>query len=1114
MPKSRILLGACAVLLAGAAVRADEPHLEMIRGLRAQGEPALAMEYIQTRIGTNVPADIAQVLQLEIARTRVELALHESEEGKRLAMFAAARGEFENFLKNNADHPLAPQASFEIARLIASQGKEQLNRARRQEGDKARQQKALELARPLFADAVTKLEAAGKVIKAQLGKYANPAGPEEKATARDLQNAYLQAQLEQGINYYLLAQSFGDNEQKQRGDALFKAMGVLDRLASEDAKQPACWLARAWYGRCQTDMQDFPKAKDAFAAIFAEKGPSVDAAQRVAGYFRMLMLNAEGQTKSDALAQQARDWLNRYRAYQNTPEGYGVRYFLASQLEGLAEAGIIRDRTTGRPSSVSGAAAAFLREADALLRGLTETENDFSERAASKRMRVILGISLSLARDRDPDKLNTFEGCYLLALLEIADLNDKLSKEKLTGEDGQKLRLEHYLRVLRALERGLQLVKPTDPAKEVLDARNLQVFANLVVGRNYEAAVLGEHLARSLTRSSKGAIAAQYSLQAYKNVLIEAKSRGGAFKEIEERTDREQIRRMAQFMEQTWPNDAPTDAARHQLGSLLVLEGDWLGALEAFARVTASYANLAFLRTEQGMACYRLQLARDDGTLITPAVKKNWYRRVVADLEKMPELALGADGETANAYCLARLQLGYLLQQEGTQYAQAESVAKSLLEQMPKYTTLEERQRSELTQGAQALRLHALYGQVYERVKSGDHAKAAQLYMPVVSELKKAVPPEDAVKVRKAMSDLLQLAVRSSVTDDKLDRAQELLKYLEQTSSGQAGASGPLVQILREVQTQINEMKRHDPARLKDTVDRFASFLEQLAKQPNLSTDVRIFLALGFDSLDQPGRAVELLTEVTRPPAKDFGAAPVAPPEPADDAADEVKKKYEADKEKYEVAKAKHDKERNDHDNAVRSANFAQLARARALRHQGRLETDKSVAAQHFAAADKLVDQMIGTAKDKGWGYDNLEVRREKIFILEDSDRYRDALAAWQAMQKPFIAQLKPNPSNDREEKIREVVYEIRFYQNRLFLKSYQKIAKPEAKADRIRVLAENIVKLERDKDIPNFGGMPVKKLYREWLENEEQLREAYKRAGGMALVGDGEAARANSGPQ
>jgi len=187
-------LGVAMLLAASPALRADEPHLEMIRGLRAAGEPQLALEYIQERVGQNVPPDLAQIIGLELARTRVEIARQENEEGKRLALFAAARAEFDRFVQANPNHPLAPQARFEIARLIAAQGKEAVNSARRAEGDI--RAKALKDARPAFEFAVKQLADAAKLLKSQLDGLANPTTPAEKAAARDLSQSWLQAQLE------------------------------------------------------------------------------------------------------------------------------------------------------------------------------------------------------------------------------------------------------------------------------------------------------------------------------------------------------------------------------------------------------------------------------------------------------------------------------------------------------------------------------------------------------------------------------------------------------------------------------------------------------------------------------------------------------------------------------------------------------------------------------------------------------------------------------------------------------------------------------------------------------------------------------------------------------
>ncbi len=610
----RYLLGIpCLALAVGVSSRGDEPHLELIRALRAQGEPGLAMEYIQSKLATP-PAELAAVLPLEIARTRVELALHENEEGKRLAMFAEARKEFENFLEKDPKNPLAPQARFEIARLVSSLGKEHLNRARRQEDNEAK--KSRDIARPFFQDAAAKLKEAGQIIKTQLDK--NP--PADKATERELRQAFLQAGLEEGINLYNLAQTFPDDPagNANRGEAIEQAIKVLTKVSDEDAKHPTCWLARAWQGRWS---QDFPKAKNAFDTIFAERGPYMDAAQRAAGYFQLLMLAAEGQTPPGQLEAKANAWLNRYRSYLNSPEGYGMRFFLATQLWTQGKTGITYDPKTHRPTGINNVAETSVSRAERLMRDLTETENDYTERAARERASMLLVLALRRFPTRDITKLTTFESCYMLGQLEIAELNEDIHDLSKKGdadpEDVAKLRKGRYTKVAKAIDKALGLVKPTDPAKDVLDARQIQVYAHLLAGHDARAAELGEALAKTQTRSARGASAALYALQAYRNMLANLQADGDA-KDEDLRKVKDNIRRAAKFMEDTWPNDTPTDFARHQLGSLLHVEGDFLGALQAFARVTPNYQRLAYLRNEQGVACFNLQRANSDGKTVTP----------------------------------------------------------------------------------------------------------------------------------------------------------------------------------------------------------------------------------------------------------------------------------------------------------------------------------------------------------------------------------------------------------------------------------------------------------------------------------------------------------------
>jgi hypothetical protein len=382
---------------------------------------------------------------------------------------------------------------------------------------------------------------------------------------------------------------------------------------------------------------------------------------------------------------------------------------------------------------------------------------------------------------------------------------------------------------------------------------------------------------------------------------------------------------------------------------------------------------------------------------------------------------------------------------------------------------------------ATALQVYSLWSVVYDLVQKGDHVQASKLYMPYIDELEKTkVPTDDAAeRARQAIRSLLQLALRSSVQEGQIPKAQRLLKLLEQASKGQGDSSGPLVSALRDVQAQITLMRRKDPNRLKDMMDKFTEFLDDLAKQKDLSNDLKIFLSQGYMSLDQAAKSTALLKSIP-PPAAD---------------AEEDKRKLN---------------------------NYVQLSLVRSLRGEIRAllppreqRNDKTKMAPCQAKVDearKLMAQIIGTPEKKGWGFNSLEVRRENIFILEDTEQYAPAFSAWKQMQTPFESKLKQTPQTAEEAAIRTAYFEIKFYQNRVIYRSNVKGTSEKAKAN-VKAVAENIVRLERDDATKDFGGLSVQRLYEEWIESDEIIRAAYRAAGGAALLPADERSNSSTAP-
>src|SRR5262249_61883686 len=98
-----------------------------------------------------------------------------------------------------------------------------------------------------------------------------------------------------------------------------------------------------------------------------------------------------------------------------------------------------------------------------------------------------------------------------------------------------------------------------------------------------------EALAPRRPRPPRGPQAAPSPLSAYPQ-LVNAGERGGAPPEALD-ADRTRLRKLAEYVERTWPTDAAADVARHQLGSVYWGEKKYAEAVAALGRTTSTYPN-------------------------------------------------------------------------------------------------------------------------------------------------------------------------------------------------------------------------------------------------------------------------------------------------------------------------------------------------------------------------------------------------------------------------------------------------------------------------------------------------------------------------------------------
>ena len=367
--------------------------LDLVRGLRSAGLVDLAilrLGELTAKPGLLTPDEV-KLVALEMARIRLEQAARESEDGKRAALLAQARGEFDTFIRDNAGHPMVAQANVDLARLLALQAKTQAGRANRVEGAEAKAAEAAK-ARPLFTDAIARYQGAIAALEAGLKL------PGVKATdAAELTRSRIQAELDAAVLQFDLGLTFSaEGERPQRGDALTKAEKAFNRIGDRYGEQRVGLLAHVWTLQCQFSNGDEVKALKGFADFEVAYRANREAsdALRQARFFGIEHIVANDQSKDSAAqrltkAEQAADrWLKMYPEARGTLEGLGARYRRATLKEARAKlpGGVKVDDKTKRVTSVSAESRLLLTDANAIYKELTETDNEYTDRAQRRRL--------------------------------------------------------------------------------------------------------------------------------------------------------------------------------------------------------------------------------------------------------------------------------------------------------------------------------------------------------------------------------------------------------------------------------------------------------------------------------------------------------------------------------------------------------------------------------------------------------------------------------------------------------------------------------------------------------------------------------------------------------
>ena len=1185
--------------------RAEPPSpFELTQGLRQSGRADLALEYLQ-EVEKRLSPQERQVLPLERALCLLTEAREQAEEGKRDSLLGEARLHLDQFLRNQSQHPRAVEANLALADILAVQAQAQLSLGLRidipslppegspdydriaQERERALQQrrKEAEKAAPLFLDAAKRYDEAAKILKART--ESSTISPGEK---RRLNQEIFDTELRAAINLSRIAETvLGDSPQdvKKRSDYREKALQKFEQLAKGPQSSRSVWIARAWKAETLTEMGKPKDAEAEFAAILKTNLAEAWEGKRLAEFFQLRReyLNAlreRNPTQLETVATRLRQWLERYgrqRRVSSQNEQWAVRYYLAFTLQVRADL-LLPPPPKGKDTipELPNRARLLYEQAEQQYRLLSQQPNDYQGRAERNRLYVLRRLIGDTVRPIQ--QYRTFEEAHIAAIVQLARLREL--EESSTGsqsrweerlrelkEQGRAwaclgaelqrrsvaLRLPAQRRVVVSLlERARQLATPQDNPNDVMDNLLRLVFFYLSSGEPHRAAVLGEHIARQLRAPShKLAAAGLLAINGYLTATAHLKpdlSDPTAAQQFQEQlqklrqVDRSHALRLAQYLDQRFPEEPITDAIRLRLALLLIDDRQEREAYKLIIRVRPGFSQITQARLIQ--AFLALNLLTNEHSPLSDKDKLEVYQRTLRDLSQLPVPVAAASGEQVREYYQVQARLGqlYLLQErfdpkaktKQPGYERALALAEKLLKDLSSFPGLQQSPPDK--KGSSTLNLDGMEAQflardLHLRASFVRIARLLDREPPQLDEADKTLRPivDDLLREGPLLTDQLKqwsTGEGDAGDDEAVKRQKAQIANLAATCDRTRREVGLLGFRLAVQQGNIEEAQRRLEALKKFglTIQTSQDMYEQLARQLALRLS-RLQNQKREAEVEALSKGIQLILQELRssqnlsPRTILFIAQTLATIGDYENALQEVQKIAEEEPKvadlpgiesntpwwQVDVAKITDNQARTRFQDACRDYRAAILIKARCLRHLGKLKE-----------AEQTLIRAIGDQKNRKWGFTSLDLRRELAYTYEaqaaNTENLKDANLAWRNALNEWttlfqyaraeVQRLKEDTPAEQVRRIKSAFFDAFYEVQRVLITANKQLQKnnPQALNRSLETVGRRIAEMEITNQIAEHEANGTSIIlpetwnrYYELLLSEPVVKQAYEQA-------------------
>jgi tetratricopeptide (TPR) repeat protein len=784
--RSVIWVASCVVMLTACLVptlvQAEEAYERFLQALKERGLFDVALHYTQSMRTSPLLTD-AQKLELPLAEGQllVDYARAEGDPVAKTRLLDQARDRFTEFVKSNPAHPKSAVAETELGNVLMERGRNFLQQANRpahaaQRDALVKQSRELyEQARNVFEAAETKFNDRYKSFPKVLDAKKDAKRIEQRKSARD---DLLRAQLFSAGIRQELAKTY-DSQSAEHKKLLQDAAERCKTITDKYPRLGAAVIARLREGECYQDLGDTKRAIGIYESLLSEADDASVRPLKTHALLLTLQCLASNDAKNFEMAvQRGEDWLQRAPpAEMHTPDGLGIAYITALASKNLADA-----LTNDDPQRKRALLAAAKKHAQSVIKA-SSLNNPYRELAQQ------LSSKLIGTEGESPKEPTNFIEAVDRAQALLDRWQERQNAIKTHGEgEGEagplREQARHYFQL------ALKLRDHDTPLDGINVVRYYLSFLDYQAGDYYDAAVLGEFVARNYPKSQGGRNCAKIAMHSYLQNFEAARKaqRNNEF-------DREKMIEIADYITSAWPGSEEADEAWNILLQLAVGEGQLDKALAYLAKIPENSPRRGDAELKAGHAVWAAYLS---------AARRGEARPPQVELDKM--------------FATARKLLDAGLKR--TRSA-VDSGAMPVSATMPA-----------------ALALAQIY------VESGESAKAIDLLNDAkTGPLALVAAGNPVTKQGNFAAETYKLALRAYVANQALDKAETTMQSLEKlvNESGDADAAGQLTRIYialgHELEQQLERLRQeHQTDELNKISKGFELFLDRISARETGNT--------------------------------------------------------------------------------------------------------------------------------------------------------------------------------------------------------------------------------------------------------------------------------------